>query len=138
MHTCIVIQSYIYIYMIHTYIHIYIQNLMNHYLPCASIIFLCLFVCTTDGEYPDQLFIDACKGVIRRCIFLLLGVCTSFPVDSELLSLIASASKVAQKETFHDLPEDRSPHAVGASSTPSTGSPPISPRSDVGVVMSFL
>lgn len=88
----------------------------------------------------DQVFIDACKGVVQRCIFLLLGVQTSFPVDSENLNFIENLNK-----TSSCMPLPRHPSGIcgvgplhmttdssdSATSTPTDTPSTVSPRSEV-------
>ena len=138
---------------IHTYIHTcayicvqYIQYFVavhTYVVPEQSVIpfsglffYLFLFLCaySLDGECNEQLFTDACKGVIQRCIFLLLGLRTSFPVDSELLSIITNANKAVRKQEVHGLTENSGLYICITESTVSTsgsGSPGRSPRSEV-------
>lgn len=98
---------------------------------------VCVFGLTVPDIPDERVFTDACKGVIQRCIFLLLGVRTSFPLHDEMLSVIANSSKTAPSDghgldvTFGGGPL----HVVIDDSLPGTpvslspnASPAISPR----------
>ena len=84
----------------------------------------------------DQVFIDACKGVVQHCIFLLLGVQTSYPVDCENLNYISSTSLPRQPGGTCGVGPlyVTTDNSDSASSTP-TGTPStVSPRSEVCTV----
>ena len=72
----------------------------------------------------DQVFIDACKGVVQRCIFLLLGVQTSFPVDQQNLTFIQNLCQTRSSSSLSRIihgGEDNSAASSPADS-PSTAS----------------
>ena len=93
----------------------------------------------------SQVFIDACKGVVQRCIFLLLGVRTSFPVDAESLYLIDEANKTSSDSYQCDGVASSSNlgplhiHTdTSGNSTPADTPTNISPRSEVRLVAFVL
>lgn len=83
--------------------------------------------------FNDQLFTEACKGVIQRCLFLLLYVRTAFPLDQDTLSFIANTNSVLVDPDSHSVDstmEDAALHIHiddTANSTPATLSPVLSP-----------
>ena len=88
----------------------------------------------------DQVFIDACRGVVQRCIFLLLGVRTSFPVDSENLCFIENVNETSSSTSLLRQPagtcgvspfQMTSDNNDSSSSTPTDTPTTVSPRSEV-------
>ena len=99
------------------------------------IIFVLLSLCKLlGGEVSsDQIFTDACKGVVQRCIFLLLGVQTSFPVDQENLTFIQNLNKTRSSTSLSgslSVTDDDGPvHSTTNTGTSST----VNPSSEVRV-----
>ena len=73
--------------------------------------------------FSDHVFVDSCKAVLQRCIFLLLGVQTSFPVNQENLDFLQSVNKTPSNTSLsRDVGSGSQRPSNIAADTPSSSS----------------